>query len=1061
MRLLAQKALSAMRSPSRRLRGYFAARVRKTGKESSFLSVMRTAMVNRKGTCLLIFGIVGVAGSILVRRSLEGQGTPRGPASGLIAAGPGDSRPIEARLSGMSSWSPFLAPETAAREQHHDKNLASAMAPAMRDASAFPSADGRHAEGVAQLLVGQPRAALSSLSAAAESMNDARTWNDLAAAFHETAVRHEAPELFADALAAADRALSLDASLPEGRFNRALILEHLGLNDDARIAWESYLVSEPGNAWAVEAREHHRRLAPPVPFLQALDRATTPAALAALVRDQPQQARTFGEKEILGRWGSAVARNDAAGAGRNLTLARTLGDELQRRNGDRMLQRAVAAIDAGDEARRQILAAAHTDYDEGLTLSHSNRPINAEARLVRAATAFERGGSPMKSMARLFASNAAFEQGRRDEAQRNVEALLAGATDDDAFRALLLRQLGVCHATRAAWGDAIRFLDQSAVIFDRLGETQSAASVRRVISVVYDRTGDPATAWKYRMLALRSVGERSDLALEKGVSSIAGAAVLSRKWHVADSFLSLEIEIARRIHDDVQGADALLTRAAVRHHLHDLNGARADLADAAAATERSKDPAYRDFGRGSQLVVRAMLAASPSEATGLLTDAIAFQSAKGDRMNLPGLYLLRGRAFRSLGDQVGAASDFERGIAEIEKHRQSLPQGEARWGAFYSADELFEDAVDLAIERNDVAGAFAIAERARARALLEAYGSGSVFEPRRLASGTVLVEYMVLPGRLVAFVVDSSGIEVVSTASNRDTLTTDVDTLVRAFRSRNVTAARNAAAALHERLIEPIAARLASASHVVFVSDVAIARVPFSALLDKNGTYLIEHHAITVSPSAAVFAASVARRSNAPAPQSVVVVGNPEPGAGAGSLTYVTTEAKQVSRIYRSAANVPADGNQLDVLARLGTDADVLHFAGHAVGDESGFVPASLVLRDGGHERRVSVAEIAHLRLKPTATVVLAGCNTARGERRASEGVISVAHGFLTAGASSVIATLWPIDDRASAQVFPRLHQLLARGVPPAEALRAVQLESIRRGDVPMSFWAALQSMGS
>jgi CHAT domain-containing protein len=1015
---------------------------------------MRTAIVNRKATWLLIFGIVGVAGSFVVRRSLEGQGTPREPASGLIAAGQADSRTIEARLSGASSWSPF-------REQHRDKNLASAMAGTLRDAGAYPSADGRHAEGVAQLLIGQPRAALASLSAAAESTNDAGAWNDLAVAFHETAIRHDAPELFAEALAAADRALSRDASLPEGRFNRALILEHLGLNDDARIAWEAYLVSEPGNAWAVEAREHHRRLAPPVPFLQALDRTRTPASVAAMVRDQPQQARTFGEQQILGRWGAAVARNDPAAAGRNLALARILGDELQRRNGDRMLQRAVAAIDAGDEATRTILAAAHVDYDEGLTFYQSNRPNDGEARLLRAAAGFERGGSPMKSFARLFASNAAFDQGRHDEGQRNVEALLAGATDDDAFRALLLRELGVCHATSAAWGDAIRFLDQSAAIFDHLGETQSAASVRRVISDVYDRTGDPATAWKFRMLALRSVGERSDLALEKAVKSIAGQAVLSRKWQVAESFLTLEIEISRRIHDDVQGADALLTRAIVRHHLHDLNGVRADLADAAAATERSKDPAYRDFGRGSQLVVRAMLAASPSEATGLLTDAIAFQAVKGDRMNLPGLYLLRGRAFRSLGDQAGAASDFERGIAEIEKHRQSLPEGEARWGAFYSAEELFEDAVDLAIERNDVAGAFAIAERERARALLEAYGSGSIFEPRRLAPGTVLVEYMVLPARLIAFVADSSGIDVVSTVSNRDTLTTDVDKLVRAFRSRNASAARNAAAGLHERLIEPIAARLASASHVVFVSDVAIARVPFSALIDKNGAYLVEHYAITVSPSAAVFAAAAARRSKAPAPESVVVVGNPEPGAGAGSLAYVTTEARQVARIYRNAASVPADGNQLDILARLGADADVLHFAGHAVGDESGFVPASLILRDGGHERRVSVEEIAHLRLKPTATVVLAGCNTARGERRASEGVISVAHGFLTAGASSVIATLWPIDDRASAQVFPRLHQLLARGVPPAEALRAVQLESIRRGDVPMSFWAALQSMGN
>jgi len=112
-------------------------------------------------------------------------------------------------------------------------------------------------------------------------------------------------------------------------------------------------------------------------------------------------------------------------------------------------------------------------------------------------------------------------------------------------------------------------------------------------------------------------------------------------------------------------------------------------------------------------------------------------------------------------------------------------------------------------------------------------------------------------------------------------------------------------------------------------------------------------------------------------------------------------------------------------------------------------------------ERRVGVAEIARLRLRPSSVVVLAGCSTARGERRASEGVISVAHGFLAAGAPSVIATLWPINDQAASVFFPRLHKRLAEGFSPAEALRQTQLESIRRGDVPASLWAAVQDIGS
>jgi CHAT domain-containing protein len=109
----------------------------------------------------------------------------------------------------------------------------------------------------------------------------------------------------------------------------------------------------------------------------------------------------------------------------------------------------------------------------------------------------------------------------------------------------------------------------------------------------------------------------------------------------------------------------------------------------------------------------------------------------------------------------------------------------------------------------------------------------------------------------------------------------------------------------------------------------------------------------------------------------------------------------------------------------------------------------------------VRVEEIATMRLRRTSVVVLAGCNTARGTRRGPEGIISVAHGFLTAGAPSVIATLWPIDDNGAAAFFPRVHANLAAGMSPAEALRSVQLECIRNGTTPLSLWAAVQVIGS
>ena len=110
-------------------------------------------------------------------------------------------------------------------------------------------------------------------------------------------------------------------------------------------------------------------------------------------------------------------------------------------------------------------------------------------------------------------------------------------------------------------------------------------------------------------------------------------------------------------------------------------------------------------------------------AVALLTRAIAYHATRGDRVVLPELYLARGRAYRTGGQEALAASDFETGIVQVEKRRESLPHGELRWGTFDTAAELFEEAAASAIRRGDVSAAFAYAERSRARELLETLGA--------------------------------------------------------------------------------------------------------------------------------------------------------------------------------------------------------------------------------------------------------------------------------------------------------------------------------------------------
>ena len=995
---------------------------------------------------------------------LRGRQPADSSLASLVAASSPIERNVEPRLSGGFAWAPFR-PHTRLGAPDHE--LAKAMATTLTRVRGEQTPSARHTTGVVQMLDGHPRDALTDLTNAAEAGNAPSIWNDLAAASYATAVQYDAPDLFADTLAACDRALSIDPQCPEALFNRALVIERLGLRDDAREAWERYLVTDSITEWASEAREHLRAVQPLIPFMDLLDRdydrlSNDPSAVMLLARGDPQSARGYAWMEILGRWGEAVVHGDGRDAARHLGLARALGAAVSRINGDQMFTHVVAAIDRADAPMLAVLATAHVDYRAGIKAFQDKRPADAEPMLRRAATAFRLAQSPMELNAEYFAANTTFEQGRHDEAQKQLEDLLArGPREFPAYRAQVSWELGVCHTSRGAWGEAITMLQQSATAFERLGEVQNAGAVRRVLAFIYDRIGDPTTAWNQRMAALRGVGVRSSVPLEKAIVSIAYAAMLRQDWHTAESFLSLDIGIAHRLRDDVHVTEALLSRAEVRVRLQDLAGAAKDLAEGGAATARIKDPTYRDWGHTAGLWVRAMLTTSAPEAETLFTQAITFRATQSDPLFLPGLYLERGRARRRAGDAAGAAADFRSGIAQLETQRGSLPSGEARWGAFHGAEELFGEAIDLAISQNDATGAFAVAEAARARALIESYGRSPSLDYRTLPAGTTVIEYVALPSRLVIFTASRSGVRALATQCDLRTLATEVSALSRALRSDDTNAWKRAATTLHRRLVEPVTTQLLGSPTVVFVPDAATATVPFSALLDSRGASLLEDHAIVVCPSAAVYAVANERRRSAPTPKSVLVISNAQANTEGVHLDYVDGEADRVAHLYSKAVRLRDDAADFDDFAKRATASDAIHFGGHAIGDDSGLEPASIVLRQNGRERRIGVAEIATLRLPRTSVIVLAGCGTARGERRAAEGVISVAHGFLTAGVPSVIATLWPIDDEASAALFPRLHQRLAEGMAPAEALRAVQLDSIHRGDVPASLWAALQDIGS
>ncbi len=147
-----------------------------------------------------------------------------------------------------------------------------------------------------------------------------------------------------------------------------------------------------------------------------------------------------------------------------------------------------------------------------------------------------------------------------------------------------------------------------------------------------------------------------------------------------------------------------------------------------------------------------------------------------------------------------------------------------------------------------------------------------------------------------------------------------------------------------------------------------------------------------------------------------------------------------------------------------------LHFATHGVLDDrdpelSGLALSIFNPEGAALDGFLRLHDIYHLELEAE-LVVLSACRTALGKTIRGEGLIGLTRGFMYAGAERVLASLWQVDDRATAELMRRFYQgLLQRDLTPAAALRSAQIEMLE-GDARTAwrqpyFWAAFVLQGN
>jgi CHAT domain-containing protein len=141
----------------------------------------------------------------------------------------------------------------------------------------------------------------------------------------------------------------------------------------------------------------------------------------------------------------------------------------------------------------------------------------------------------------------------------------------------------------------------------------------------------------------------------------------------------------------------------------------------------------------------------------------------------------------------------------------------------------------------------------------------------------------------------------------------------------------------------------------------------------------------------------------------------------------------------------------------------VIHVAAHAISNQSEPDRAALILFPGsaGEDGLWQAREIRQSRLNAD-LVVLYACDTGTGRLTGQEGIMNLARAFLTAGAKSVIASLWSVNDRTTATLMESFYEHLSKGLPVREALRRAQLDFVAAyGDKAHPYyWAGFEVIG-
>ena len=272
---------------------------------------------------------------------------------------------------------------------------------------------------------------------------------------------------------------------------------------------------------------------------------------------------------------------------------------------------------------------------------------------------------------------------------------------------------------------------------------------------------------------------------------------------------------------------------------------------------------------------------------------------------------------------------------------------------------------------------------------------------------------------------------------------------------------------LYDVVIAPISP-LIEGDELVLVPDRYSFLIPYAALVDQHSRYLSETLRIRLAPSLTCLRLLSECPEGYHSKSGALLVGNPclgtvrnKPWKNLPQLPGAEKEVKMIGQILNIEPLVGKNASKEKVLRGL-SSVSLVHIAAHGCPDTGGIILSpNLASSDNPEEKDflLTMADVLEAQLHAK-LVVLSCCYSGQGAIKA-EGVVGIARAFLGAGARSVIASLWAINDDATMEFMGHFYEHLVAGKSASKSLHQAMKTLRESGKFDaVKYWAPFVLIG-